>query len=132
VEEARLEPWSIIFCSIPHLVQKRREKSDGLFVIDVQNKWEANTSIIQVGSHVSHSLEPFAAFFFGMGSSLIISLATDQKHKTPCVCILVLEKEPGRDLSLERGNDSCRPLLLPNPATGWNICDAHNKVTMIC
>jgi hypothetical protein len=38
VEEARLEPWSIIFCSIPHLVQKRREKSDGLFIIKNQNE----------------------------------------------------------------------------------------------
>jgi hypothetical protein len=35
--EARLEPWSIIFCSTPHLVHKRREKSDGLFILKNQN-----------------------------------------------------------------------------------------------
>jgi hypothetical protein len=28
VAGARLEPWSIIFCSITHLVQKLREKSE--------------------------------------------------------------------------------------------------------
>jgi hypothetical protein len=66
VAEARLEPWSIIFCSIPHLVQKRREKADGHFLLDDQNKWKAKLSVIQVGSHVSHSLGPSAAFFFGM------------------------------------------------------------------
>jgi hypothetical protein len=38
VAEARLEPWSIIFCSIPHLVQKLRKKSDGLLIIKNQNE----------------------------------------------------------------------------------------------
>jgi hypothetical protein len=38
VAEARLEPWSIIFCSIPHLVQKLRKKSDELFIIKNQNE----------------------------------------------------------------------------------------------
>jgi hypothetical protein len=38
VAGARLEPWSIIFCSITHLVQKLREKSDGLFIIKNQNE----------------------------------------------------------------------------------------------
>jgi hypothetical protein len=37
VAEARLEPWSIIFCSIPHLVQKLRKKKTGLFIIKNQN-----------------------------------------------------------------------------------------------
>jgi hypothetical protein len=33
VAAARLEPWPIIFCSIPQLVRKWRGKSDGLCII---------------------------------------------------------------------------------------------------
>jgi hypothetical protein len=85
VAAARLEPWPIIFCSIPHLFESGGEKA--MDSAPSGTRMQVGIKCIRYPGRKSRIAFSRAICNFFIRNEiliiLIISLATDQKHKAP-------------------------------------------------